>query len=90
MYIHRYKGSNINKLLLIKIIMFNRMIKPMDNHRDSKVLKFLGEKKVITSSELAKFIGVSWNTAEKYLLELALEGKIIKIKKEGVNLWMLK
>ncbi len=55
-----------------------------------KVLKLLGDEKVITSSELAKHLGVSWNTAEKYLLELIIEGEIIKIKKEGVNLWMKK
>lgn len=55
-----------------------------------RMLKYLGEKRVITSSELSKFLGVSWNTAEKYLLELVIDGKIIKIKKEGVNLWMLK
>jgi len=55
-----------------------------------KILKLLGEKKVITSSELAKFLGVSWNTAEKYLLELGMDGKVIKIKKEGVNLWLKK
>ncbi|MBS3080982.1 hypothetical protein J4221_05900 [Candidatus Pacearchaeota archaeon] len=45
---------------------------------------------VITSSELAKFLSVSWNTAEKYLLELAVENKVVKLKKEKVNLWMLK
>ena len=50
----------------------------------------IGEKRVITSSELAKFLGVSWNTAEKYLLELVIDNKITKIKKEGVNLWMLR
>lgn len=61
----------------------------MNNQIRTRILKFLGEKKVITSSELAKFLGVSWNTAEKYLLELAVEQKVIKIKKEGVNLWML-
>jgi len=55
-----------------------------------KVLKLLGDEKVITSSELAKHLGVSWNTAEKYLLELVIEEEIIKIKKEGVNLWMKK
>jgi len=54
-----------------------------------KTIKYLKEQRVITSSELAKFLGVSWNTAEKYLLELALEKKITRIKKEGVNLWML-
>jgi Mn-dependent DtxR family transcriptional regulator len=55
-----------------------------------KVLRLLGDEKVITSSELAKHLGVSWNTAEKYLLELVIDGEIIKIKKEGVNLWMKK
>jgi len=45
---------------------------------------------VITSSELAKHLGISWNTAEKYLLELIIEGKVIKIKKDGVNLWIKK
>jgi Mn-dependent DtxR family transcriptional regulator len=62
----------------------------MNNQIKKKILKYLGEKKVITSSELAGFIGVSWNTAEKYLLELGMEMEVIKIKKEGVNLWMLK
>ncbi len=62
----------------------------MNTQQKEKILKFLGEKRVITSSELAKFISVSWNTAEKYLLELVIENKIIKIKKDGVNLWMLR
>ena len=62
----------------------------MNTHNRGKILKFLGEKRVITSSELAKFLGVSWNTAEKYLLELVIENKVEKIKKVGVNLWMKK
>jgi len=62
----------------------------MSNKQDKKILNFLGEEKVITSSELAKFLNVSWNTAEKNLLELALDNKIIRIKKKGVNLWILK
>lgn len=60
----------------------------MDNQTRGKILKLLGEKRVITSSELAKFLGISWNTAERYLMELALERKLIRLKKEGVNLWM--
>ena len=62
----------------------------MENNTRKKIINYLREKKVITSSELAKFIGVSWNTAEKYLLELGMELLVIKIKKDGVNLWMLK
>ncbi len=57
---------------------------------NEKILKFIKEKKIITSSELAKFLKMSWNTADKYLLELTLDGKIQRIKKQGVNLWMMK
>ncbi|NJL43745.1 MAG: hypothetical protein HC945_00250 [Nitrosarchaeum sp.] len=46
--------------------------------------------KVTTTSEIAGILRVSWNTAEKYLLELALEGKIVRLKKAGVNLWVLR
>ena len=62
----------------------------MNDQIRKKILKYLREKKVITSSELAGFIGVSWNTGEKYLLELGMEREVIKIKKDGVNLWLLK
>ncbi len=56
----------------------------------NKIIEFIKKQKIITSSELASFLKVSWNTADKYLLELALESKIVRIKKKGVNLWMLK
>ena len=62
----------------------------MNIHKKYEVLKFVKKEKVVTSSEIAKLLKVSWNTAQSYLMELALEGKIIRIKKEGVNLWMLK
>jgi Mn-dependent DtxR family transcriptional regulator len=61
----------------------------MNIHQSEKILKLLKEEKVITSSEIAKFLQISWNTAQSYLMELALEHKIIRIKKEGVNLWLL-
>ena len=57
---------------------------------NKKILEFLKRERVITSSELAKHLGVSWNTAEKYLLELVIDGHIEKIKKQGVNLWIEK
>lgn len=56
----------------------------------SKIIQLLKKERVITSSELAKFLGISWNTAEKYLLELVIENKIERIKKQGVNLWLLR
>ncbi len=62
----------------------------MSIHKEKEIISLVGKKKVITSSELAKELKISWNTADKYLLELALEGKVERIKKLGVNLWMLK
>ena len=61
----------------------------MNIHKE-RVLRLLKEKRVITTSELAKVFGISWNTAEKRLLELVIEGKIARVKKEGVNLWLEK
>ena len=45
----------------------------------NKIIKFVREKRVITSSELAEFLKISWNTAEKYLLELLIENKVERI-----------
>lgn len=60
------------------------------NIHSKKILEFVKENRVVTSSEIAKFLDVSWNTADKYLMELIIDGKIDRIKKEGVNLWLLK
>jgi Mn-dependent DtxR family transcriptional regulator len=61
----------------------------MNVHR-SKILEFVNKQRVVTSSEIARFLKVSWNTAESHLKELLIEGKIDRIKKEGVNLWIKK
>jgi len=58
--------------------------------KQKKILEYIKKEKVITSSELSEKLGVSWNTAEKYLMELALIGKVERIKKTGVNLWLIK
>lgn len=58
--------------------------------KNNEILRFVKKKRVITSSELAEYLKVSWNTADKWLLELALERKIERIKKQGVNLWLLR
>lgn len=55
-----------------------------------KILDFVKKERVVTSSEVAKYLKVSWNTADKYLLELVVEGKVERIKKEGVTLWLLR
>lgn len=60
------------------------------NTHSKKIIELIKKEKVVTSSEVAEFLGISWNTAEKCLLELIIEGKIERIKKVGVNLWILK
>jgi hypothetical protein len=45
---------------------------------------------ISTTNELAEAVELSWNTAEKYLLELTLDNKVIRMKKKGINLWVLK
>lgn len=93
MFFHNYihYENHIDKHIIkhINNIIINNRDITMSIHKE-KILEFLKEKRVITSSELAKFLKVSWNTAQSYLMELALEGKIDRIKKEGVNLWLPK
>ena len=57
---------------------------------NKKILGLVKEKKIVTSSEVGKFLKVSWNTADKYLMELLVEGKLVRVKKEGTTLWILK
>ena len=56
----------------------------------TSILNFARKDGVITTAEIAKHFDISWNTAEKYLLELTLDNKFKRIKKAGVNLWVLK
>ena len=62
------------------------------NSRDYKkeVMKLIEKTKVVTTSEIAEELKVSWNTAEKHLLELTIENRITRMKKAGVNLWVVK
>lgn len=62
----------------------------MNTQTKKKILDYIRKKRVITSSELAKHLKVSWNTAQGYLMRLLIEKKIIEIKKQGVNLWLKK
>lgn len=59
------------------------------NIHNKKILEYIKENRVVTSSEVAKLLKISWNTADKILVELLLEKKVQRIKKEGVNLWVL-
>jgi len=63
----------------------------MKLHRfKAKILTIIKKSKVVTTTEIAEQLKISWNTAEKYLLELALDGSVLRMKKAGVNLWVKK
>ncbi len=53
-----------------------------------KIIEYIKKNRVATSSEIAKFLKVSWNTAESHLKDLVIDGRIERIKKEGVNIWL--
>ena len=65
--------------------MYNNM-----NIHKKEIINLIKKERVVTSSEVAKHFKISWNTADKYLLELVIDKKIERIKKEGVNLWVSK
>ena len=62
----------------------------MNIHNQKKILRFIKEKKAVTSSELAEFLQVSWNTADRYLMQLGMDGRVEKLEKAGVNIWLPK
>tara|TARA_Y100000310_G_C20482744_1_gene715480 strand:- start:253 stop:735 length:483 start_codon:yes stop_codon:yes gene_type:complete len=45
---------------------------------------------VLTTIEISKKLNINRGTAEKALMELTLDNKIERIKKEGINLWLPK
>ena len=53
------------------------------NIHNQRILELIKKERVVTTSELASYLKINWNTAENKLLGLALEGKIVKIKKLG-------
>lgn len=60
----------------------------MKSHKD--ILEYIKKNKIVTSSEIAKHLGISWNTADSYLKELLIEDKIERVKKRGTTLWLMK
>jgi len=67
----------------------NKLLMRFHNLR-TEIVKFTKKNRVVITSEIAAHFKISWNTAEKYLLELVLEKKLVRLKKQGVNIWMLK
>jgi predicted ArsR family transcriptional regulator len=61
----------------------------MKAHRE-RILAYIKKERVVSSSDVAKLLKISWNTADSQLKDLVIEGKIERIKKEGMTLWLLK
>lgn len=62
----------------------------MDKTLEKGIYNSVKSERVVTSSEISGKFKISWNTAERYLVELLVAGKVERIKKAGVNLWTLK
>lgn len=71
----------------IKIIKFD---KKTPFSLEEQIYNIFNKEKVLTTSEVKNILDISWNTAERGLTELLIEGKVERIKKEGVNLWIKK
>jgi Mn-dependent DtxR family transcriptional regulator len=66
----------------------NNEVKFNESELMKNILETSRKSRVVTTSEIANKFNISWNTAEKYLLELALDSKVERMKKAGVNLWV--
>lgn len=69
------------------------LISPLSNSKysiPSQIYELFKNERILTSSEVAKKLKPGWNTAERGLLELKFQGRVESVKKEGVNLWLLK
>ncbi|MSS74726.1 hypothetical protein EXS73_00725 [Candidatus Pacearchaeota archaeon] len=60
------------------------------NPHNKKILDLIHSEEIVTTSEIAGNLDISWNTADSYLKDLALDNKLRRIKKEGVTLWLKK
>lgn len=60
------------------------------NVHSRKILEILTKEKIVTTSDIANQLEISWNTADSYLKELLIEKKVERIKKKGVTLWLKK
>ena len=60
------------------------------NIHNKRVIEYIEKEKVVSSSDIANLLKISWNTADRLLTELFIEGKVDRVKRKGVNLWLRK
>lgn len=101
--LHKHPISEVDKILCIKkdielsipiVELKNFKIIAFDEYTTydlrHEIYKLFNYEKVLTTNEVSKKLNIVWNTADSYLKDLVIEGKLERIKKEGVNLWMIK
>ena len=101
--LHKHQKSKVDFVVCIKqdekidvpiIIAKNFKLVGLNGKRpyslEELIINIIRKEKIVTSSEIAKTLKVSWGTAERSLKELLLNDRIIRIKKKGVTLWLIK
>jgi len=101
--LHKHPKNKVDKVVCIEkdvdleipIIELNnfKLISPILKSKYSmqnQIYEIFKKERVVTTSDVSKKLKINWSTAEKGLLELMAERKLIRIKKEGVNLWLIK
>jgi predicted HTH transcriptional regulator len=101
--LHKHPTHNVNVLCILEDVKLEVPTIVMGNIRlmkfeegDSRysfkkqILKLFKKNKILTISETASLLKISYGAAEKALMELVIDKKVERIKKEGVTLWLPK
>jgi hypothetical protein len=101
--LHKHPKKNIKVICIIEDVKLNVPTIIIDKIRLMKfeegesiysykkqAERLVKKSQILTTSEVASLLKISPITANTALLELALDGKIERIKKEGVTLWLPK
>jgi len=77
----------ITELKNFKIIAYN---KESPYSLESQVYRLFNKKRLLITSDIMKALNITHATAQRNLIELFIQGKIDRLKKEGITLWMIK
>ncbi|MEK6844027.1 MAG: hypothetical protein AABX83_01225 [Nanoarchaeota archaeon] len=101
--LHKHSINDVDKVICIEkdielkvpiIVVDNIKLIKFDSESPysikSQVNNLFKKNVIVTTSEVAKLLKISWNTAESYLKDLVIDNKLRRIKKEGVNIWLKK
>jgi len=101
--LHKHQASKVDKVICVKkdadlkvpiVELKNfKVVKPTCKSPyslTSQIYNLFKNQDILTTAEVSKSLNISWNTAEISLLNLTIDNKVERIKKTGVNLWVLK